>query len=713
MYRFDDFLIEPATFRLLKGGAQLHIEPKALELLIYLVERRDRVVSKQELLDAIWTGTAVTENALTRAIAQIRKVLGDDLQAPRYIETVPTKGYRFVAELVSTGETPVDLRAGRPPARAGRWIVPMVGLALFALVAGSLAVIAIVSAVHGARAAKAFVKVKDYPDGEQVVARPFRPDPRLQVFPAFAPHGDALAYSVEVNGTPQIATARFDNREERQLTTASEGATQPSWSPDGKWIAYASVRKGGIWMIPAEGGAPQRLTTFGSRPSWSPDGSEIAFQSAELIDYGWTAFDALPPSTIWVVNLSTRKTSEVTRRGAPAGGHGAPSWRSDGARLAFTSCDLERCAVYTIARDSSGLQEIWWDPRRFTSPVFSRDGRTLYYVLVLYDASILFALPVNANGGRSGTPVRLRSTPRGVIQHLAISRDGLRFAWSVIDETGDLVAVDANGGDARPLIRNANVRATFPVFSPDGTKIAYSAAAAGDDSGVWIANAEGSQPRALAVGAGLKQYPQWSKRGYEVLYAQWRHNIGPTLFEASLLTGRTSPVAVLPEAGSAPRLSPDRSMVAFNRSLGGVTTVWVSAPDRSALRRLTAPEELARFPIWSPSGRLLAVQARARGGIGILAPAGGDMKVLPFDGECWPYSWSPDEKEIAFAGRREGVWNVWRMDLASGKARRVTTNESTITWVQTPAWSPDGTRILYESGAPRGNIWLSEETVTN
>jgi TolB-like protein/DNA-binding winged helix-turn-helix (wHTH) protein/Tfp pilus assembly protein PilF len=109
LYRFDDVEVDVQSFRASKAGQALQIEPKALNLLVFLIEHGGRLVGKRELLDAIWNDAFVTENVLTRAIAQLRKALADDAKEPRYIETVPTLGYRFIADLQSErlGKTPV------------------------------------------------------------------------------------------------------------------------------------------------------------------------------------------------------------------------------------------------------------------------------------------------------------------------------------------------------------------------------------------------------------------------------------------------------------------------------------------------------------------------------------------------------------------------------------------------------------------------------
>src|SRR5687768_3816968 len=99
IFLFDDVRVENATFQAFKAGQLIQLEPKALKLLLFLIENRDRLIEKEEILNTIWSGTFVTDNALTREIGKLRKSLGDDPKAPKYIQTVHTRGYRFIAEL--------------------------------------------------------------------------------------------------------------------------------------------------------------------------------------------------------------------------------------------------------------------------------------------------------------------------------------------------------------------------------------------------------------------------------------------------------------------------------------------------------------------------------------------------------------------------------------------------------------------------------------
>src|SRR4051812_34747484 len=109
IYQFDNVKVDAGNFRIWKAETTVQMEPKAFQVLIFLIENRGRLIEKRELLDAIWKETFVTENALTREIAQLRKALGESAREAKYIETVPTKGYRFIAE--------VEVKNGRPKSK--------------------------------------------------------------------------------------------------------------------------------------------------------------------------------------------------------------------------------------------------------------------------------------------------------------------------------------------------------------------------------------------------------------------------------------------------------------------------------------------------------------------------------------------------------------------------------------------------------------------
>jgi DNA-binding winged helix-turn-helix (wHTH) protein/TolB-like protein/tetratricopeptide (TPR) repeat protein len=118
IYQFDDVRVDLEKFEVRKADTRARLEPKAVEALVFLIENRGRLVEKKEMLDAVWKDAFVTENAMTRVIAQLRKALGDDSKEAKYIETVPTRGYRFIAEVKERVE-PDDEKAIQPENASG------------------------------------------------------------------------------------------------------------------------------------------------------------------------------------------------------------------------------------------------------------------------------------------------------------------------------------------------------------------------------------------------------------------------------------------------------------------------------------------------------------------------------------------------------------------------------------------------------------------
>jgi DNA-binding winged helix-turn-helix (wHTH) protein len=141
-YRFASISVDAARQIVHVDGKTVDLEPKVFRLLIFLIENRHRVISKDELVDSVWNGVAVTDNALTRSMVKLRRALGDDARQSRYIETIPTVGYRFVAELLADGPAPaapvvpLEVTTMSPPtARRVSWAIAGAGLAVLAVAA--------------------------------------------------------------------------------------------------------------------------------------------------------------------------------------------------------------------------------------------------------------------------------------------------------------------------------------------------------------------------------------------------------------------------------------------------------------------------------------------------------------------------------------------------------------------------------------------------
>src|SRR5262249_35914971 len=104
-YAFGGFELDDSTFELRRAGQLVPLRPQALDVLFHLVRARDRVVTREELLEVVWAGVAVSGTALAQAIVAIRRALGDDGEPPQFIQTVRARGYRFIQEVAEKAET--------------------------------------------------------------------------------------------------------------------------------------------------------------------------------------------------------------------------------------------------------------------------------------------------------------------------------------------------------------------------------------------------------------------------------------------------------------------------------------------------------------------------------------------------------------------------------------------------------------------------------
>src|SRR5436853_2755229 len=111
VYRFLDVEVDSASFSARRHGVAAEIEPKALEVLLFMLRNRGRLVQKGELLDAVWHGANVTENVLSREIAALRRALGDDARSASIIQTVHGRGYRFIASASEYEVAPAAIAA--------------------------------------------------------------------------------------------------------------------------------------------------------------------------------------------------------------------------------------------------------------------------------------------------------------------------------------------------------------------------------------------------------------------------------------------------------------------------------------------------------------------------------------------------------------------------------------------------------------------------
>ncbi|HEU4794529.1 MAG TPA: protein kinase, partial [Pyrinomonadaceae bacterium] len=534
--------------------------------------------------------------------------------------------------------------------------------------------------------------------------------PGLDGFPSLSPDGNSVAYSSDQNGNFEIYIKQLSpGGGELQLTNDGQQNIHPSWSPDGQRIAYHSKKHGGIWVVSALGGAPRQLTETGVRPAWSPDGSFIAFQSAVSgVVFGSRT---MPPSIILIVPAQGGTPRPVTQPGNPSGGHSSPSWSPDSKRIAFEVSDYLSIAVWSIAADGS-------DPKKMiggSQPVYSGDGRYMYFLTGEKAEAELARMPLSATGDPIGQPVTVLQAGGGsVFSEFAISRDGVRVLYRVDRTVSNLrtISLSPTGDPSGPsaiFASDTSSRNSLPRFSPDGRKIVLNRWRTSMSVDLWVADADGKNLTQLTNNPGVDSQASWLPGDDRLVFLTERDARHLRLWTVSLTTGKQEFLMDLGEGIQFAALSPDGKQVAYNFVTNGIMNVWLAKLENGERRQLTFDTEMAGFPCWSPDGRLIAYEVK-RGEddqLMVIPSNGGQPVQLTNDkGRSWPHSFSPDGDKVAFAGQRDGVWNIYSIDMNTRTQKQLTDYTKLSAFVRYPAWATN--QIVYEYAETTANLWMLE-----
>ncbi len=220
VYEFGSFRLDPAERLLQKDGQPIPLTPKAFDLLVYLAERPGRLVEKQALMSALWPDAVVEEANLAYNISALRKALGDGHDGEHVIQTVPTRGYRFVAPVRERSADVSLLRAAWRP-----WP---------SLLAAALAAAALVAALLAWRRGRSEVPPSPVVRFELATVGYESIAP-----PAISPDGTRVVYSAREGGQRQLHVRALDSLQTTVLP-GTVGADHPFFSPDGRVIGFAT-----------------------------------------------------------------------------------------------------------------------------------------------------------------------------------------------------------------------------------------------------------------------------------------------------------------------------------------------------------------------------------------------------------------------------------------------------------------------------------------
>ncbi|MBL8149234.1 MAG: serine/threonine-protein kinase [Blastocatellia bacterium] len=542
----------------------------------------------------------------------------------------------------------------------------------------------------------------------------------MDIYPTFSFDGKSIAYSSDRSGDFELYMKQLTpGGREIKLTSDKQQNFQPAWSPNGQYIAYHSKNRGGIWLIPSLGGVARQLTEFGSRPAWSPNGETIAFQSDPLVDLGANASPAMPPSTIWLVSATGNSEAvQLTRTGEPTGGHGTPNWSPDGTRIVFASYDRRNSSIWSVSTKGDKLVRVVYRQRYIYDPVYSPDGEAIYYCALSESGNYgMWKIAIDKETGEPKTePEQIANLGLGTVRHLAISQDGKKVSYSGLSTISNLfsVAVSARTYEAASdptALTGETGRNSRPVFSPDGEKIAFEKWQAGNNQDIWTMRADGNEPTQLTTDPAVDSSPNWFPESDRLSYRTNRSG-NAEVWSTLLGSGKESLLIDVGRNMDYFRLSPDGKTLAFNSKKGGETiNIWTAELSSGEQKQITFDKEMIAFPCWSANGNHIAAQMkRGEDSHIVVFESNGDKleQLTKGSGQNWCYSWAPDNDKIAFAGIREGFWNIWWISRSTKEEKRITNYKKLNAYVRYPAWSPKGNQIVYEYAETTGNIWMIE-----
>ncbi len=653
LYEFGPFRLDAGERVLLKGEEYIPLAPKAFETLLALVQHSGRILDKEDLLRQVWPDTFVEEVSLAKNISTLRKALGEGVDGQRYIETIPKRGYRFVAPVrhldeehtgaPSERESPPDVHAapsdpaaaldGTAEPRTGRRVVlPFVLLAAIG-VAGLLVYLANAGRRQDtAPTAVEATPLTTYPGGEDQVA--------------FSPDGSQIAFTWDEreDRNRDICVKLIGTETLLRLTKDAGDNSKPAWSPDGRQIAFVRSTKDSraYYLVSALGGAERKLADVspymdlgvGNSTYFSPDGRQLAIVDRQ---------NAADPTSIFLLSTANSQKLPLTTPAAGATGDYYPAFSPNGRMLAFVrSSSLSTTDLYVMPASGG-------EPKRLTF-----DGLTIQGLAWTTDASeIVFS---SRRGGSisslwrvpagGGVPRRISAVGKDVVSP-AISRDRLAYTQAVEDM--NIWRLPLDGAAGKEMRAERTIASTLwdadPDYSPDGRRIVFSSSRSGG-FGIWVCDSDGNNPRLLFDGGPyLTGSPRWSPDGRWIAFDSRSQNAGtgtnPDIFVISAEGGEPRRVTADPGEDVAPSWSRDGRWIYFGSARSGVFEIWKAPTAGGRAVQVTRQGGFEAFE--SPDGSYLYYLKR-RGSPGIWrVPASGGAETLVTD------------------RNQAGLWRYWRV----------------------------------------------------
>jgi Tol biopolymer transport system component/DNA-binding winged helix-turn-helix (wHTH) protein len=678
--RFGLYEADLAAARLTKQGISIKLQEQPFRVLSLLLEKPGEMVTREELRNQLWPeGTYVEfDGSLNTALMKLRAALNDDPDNPRFIETVPRKGYRFIApvQIVETEEDGTasetrggsDLQAIRiPKGKAGfreggetPRKIPFLRRALpWAAVALAVAIAAVLVWRH-------------WPVSQPEVLRITALTHTGKVAPGskIVTDGTRVYFVAEQEGKWQLLETSVKGGSAEKVAGPFESTEVLDISPDHSQLLIApfsrSREEEPLWIWPAHGGAPHRLgDVTATEAVWSPTGVLIALARN---------------SKLFTVRPDGSQEREI------ASFSNTPRylvWSRDGKRLRFTVGNPHAATdeIWEITADGRDLHQpadlkseahevggAWAGQGRYF--LFTA-GLDSYVTRAVDTVSNIWAARSSRDWIRAGgkIPVELTHGPFSFTE-LAVSPRGTRvFALGTHPEY-QLIRVNARTMKVTRLLEDAG--ATTVDYSPDGQWIVY---ALRQNGSLWKSRTDGSNRVELTSVPPGAFAPSWSPDGTKILFTAYSLGKQPQLYVIPSEGG--TPHRVLPKSDTGSTISGDwspdsRQIVMDYMVIGKDARPHLQILDVATgeITKLEGTEGWSQ-PRWAPNGKHFAAVDQEAHRIVVSDAQGRNWRVLTTAKNPREIYWSADSRYVYFQDSRDEEQSVFRTDLEEMKTRKV------------------------------------------
>ena len=628
-FRLAGHRVDPSLNRITApSGATVQVEPKIMQVLAVLAERAGHVVSRDDLMARVWNGVFVTDDALHRAIRELRRLFGDEAERPRVIETIRKRGYRLIAavEPVAAASPTTAIPAPVVPRPQSDWMP------------GPLALIVLLAAAMvGGAALVSLGIVKPAPSLPDARVRfmPFTSEPGNEVDPALSPSGRLAYVARGSDGRPHVFTKTTPDAAAVQITRGHASERAPAWSPDESQLAFARIDERGctIWIAPADGRDGRAvlpcLAVDELRMSWSPDGQQIAV--------GAGAGNARSPGRIEVVTIADARHRALTDPPPGQSGDWSPAFSPDGREIAFVRTISGSVAdVYVVPAAGGRPRRVTADNADVLGVDWEPDGRHLVFSSERAGGIGLWRIDASDSDDNHRATPTLLAGGGAKLKHPSVARRTGVVAYEEWQYEINLherpVDPRASGAD-RPIASTADRWNFHPQLSPDGRRLVFQSTRSGQYE-LWLSDPDGNGARPLTRSGVYKSLARWSSDGRRLAFTM-RTDAGFALMTLDVDDGATRTLATHSSGLVAPSWSHDGTAI-YAGFLQGDWQIWRIDAASGARRQITTDGGYAAME--SPDGRWLYV-ARLDGAGLWRRPVDGGPETLVADrvrAEQWP-----------------------------------------------------------------------------